>query len=48
MQEIEKALEVCGDEFLRPVWEFLEEKVSYNDLRLARIQLRRGPAVSPD
>ena len=48
MREIEKALEMCGDEFLRPVWEFLEEKVSYNDLRLARIHLRRGPAVSPD
>ena len=47
MQEIENALDVCGDEFLRPVWEFLEEKVSYNDLRLARIYLRRGPAITP-
>ena len=42
MQEVEKAFDVCGDDFLRPVWEFLEEKVSYSDLRLARIQLRRG------
>ena len=42
MQEIESAFDVCGDDFLRPVWEFLEERVSYSDLRLARIQLRRG------
>ena len=42
MQEIERAFDICGADFLRPVWEFLEEKVSYSDLRLARIQLRRG------
>lgn len=48
MQEIERAFEVCGDEFLRPAWEFLQEQVSYDHLRLARLHLRRGRTVSAD
>ncbi len=48
MQEIERAFEVCGDEFLRPVWEFLQEQVSYDHLRLVRLHLRRGRAASAD
>ena len=48
MQEIEKAFDICGDEFLRPVWEFLQERVGYDHLRLARLHLRRGRSVSAD
>ena len=39
--EVRKALEVCGDEFLRPVREYLGEDFSYDEIRMARIFLRR-------
>ncbi len=48
MQEIERAFDVCGDEYLRPVWEFLQEQVSYDHLRIARLHLRRKRAISTD
>ena len=40
LEEIEAAFGVCGSAFLRPVWEFLEAQVAYDELRLARIHLR--------
>lgn len=48
MQEIKRAFEVCRDEYLRPVWEFLQEQVSYDHLRLARIHLRRKNTIPAD
>ena len=41
ISEIRMALEVCGGEFLRPVREYLGEEFSYDEIRLARIFLRR-------
>ena len=43
-----EAFEVCGDEFLKPAREYLGEGFSYDEIRLARIFLRReqGPAAS--
>ena len=42
LQEIENAFEICGADFLRPAWEFLQERVTYNELRLVRVYLRQG------
>ena len=42
LQEIENAFDICGDDFLRPAWEFLQERATYNELRLARVYLRQG------
>ena len=41
VQEIREAFDVCGDAYLRPVWEFLGSHVSYNDLRLVRMYFRQ-------
>ena len=42
LKEIENAFDICGADFLRPAWEFLQERVTYNELRLARVYLRQG------
>ena len=39
--EIEEAFNACGSVQLKPVWEFLESRVSYDELRLARLHLRQ-------
>ncbi len=41
MEAIAEAFEVCGGAFLRPVWEFLNGEMAYDDLRLARIHFRQ-------
>ncbi len=40
--DVREALEACGDGVLRPVYDFLEEKVSYTDIRIGRILWRKG------
>ena len=41
MGQIEEAFNVCGSAFLRPVWEFLGDRFTYDELRLARVYLRQ-------
>ena len=41
LHEIEKAFAVCGSEQLKPVYEYLEERYSYEQIRLTRIHLRQ-------
>ena len=38
---IEEAFDVCGSALLRPVWEFLGDRFTYDELRLARVYLRQ-------
>ncbi len=45
-REIEAAIEAMGDNPLRPVWEELERKYSYEDIRLVRLS-RRYPNPPP-
>ena len=37
LDEIRKAFEACGSAPLKPVWEFLESRFTYDQLRLARM-----------
>jgi len=37
---MKNAFRECGDEKLKPVFEYLDEKYSYDELKLARILLR--------
>ena len=39
--QIEEAFDACGSAFLRPVWEFLGDRFTYPELRLARVYLRQ-------
>ncbi len=39
--QIEEAFDVCGSAFLRPVWEFLSDRFTYAEIRLARVYLRQ-------
>ena len=39
--QIEEAFDVCGSVLLRPVWEFLGDRFTYDELRLARVYLRQ-------
>ena len=39
--KIREAFEVCGDVYLKPVWEFLGSEFAYNELRLVRMYLRQ-------
>lgn len=39
--EIQKAFAVCGLELLKPVYEYLKEKYSYAEIRLARLFMER-------
>ena len=41
LRQIEEALNLCGDEFLKPVWEYLGDEFGYDELRLARAFLRQ-------
>ena len=41
LTEIEEAFNICGSAFLKPVWEFLGDRFTYNEIRLARIHLRQ-------
>ena len=38
---VKEAFDVCGVEFLKPVWEYLESEISYDELRLVRMFLRQ-------
>jgi len=38
--KIKNAFMVCGDELLRPVYEYLDKKYSYDEIKLARVLLR--------
>lgn len=39
--EIKKAFEVCDDEYLKPTFEYLKGKYSYDELKLVRVLMRR-------
>ncbi len=39
-EAMKKAFEECGDEKLKPVFEYLGEKYSYDELRLVRVLMR--------
>ena len=41
-QVMQQAFTECGDEKLKPVFEHLDEKYDYDELRLARVLLRAG------
>ena len=41
VRKIREAFEVCGDAYLRPVWEFLGSEFDYNELRLVRMHVRQ-------
>ena len=41
LSEIEEAFNICGSVFLKPTWEFLGTRITYNELRLARLYLRQ-------
>ena len=41
LSEIEEAFGVCGSVQLKPAWEFLGNRASYDELRLARLHLRQ-------
>ena len=45
--EIEEVFETIGDNPLRPVWEELEGRYSYEDIRLVRLHREHGKASSP-
>ena len=47
LDEIEGAFNACGSAQLKPVWEFLGTRVTYDELRLARIHLRREGRIAP-
>ena len=40
LQKIREALDVCGDEYLKPIREYLGPEFEYDELRLARLFLR--------
>ena len=46
LDNIREAFDVCGSDFLRPVWEFLGAQCTYDELRLARIYLRQEGRLS--
>lgn len=39
-EDISHAFSACGDEFLRPVFDYLEGRYSYDEIRLVRLLLR--------
>ncbi len=41
LDEIRKAFGTCGSAELKPVWEFLESRFTYDQLRLARMHFRQ-------
>ena len=41
VRRIREAFQVCGDVFLRPVWEFLGAEFEYNEIRLVRMHMRQ-------
>ena len=47
LSEIEEAFNACGSVQLKPVWEFLETRVPYDELRLARLYLRQEGRLPP-
>ena len=46
LAQVSEALEICGGDFLRPVWEFLGPEFTYTEIRLARILLRQGEGLA--
>ncbi|MDE2779487.1 MAG: DNA helicase RecQ [Chloroflexota bacterium] len=40
LQKIREALDVCGDEYLKPIRDYLGPEFAYDELRLARLFLR--------
>lgn len=45
LNEIEGAFNVCGSVLLKPVWEFLGSRYTFDELRLARLYLRQEGRV---
>ena len=45
LQRIKEAFDICGDQFLKPVWEYLDAEIEYDDLRLTRIFLHQEALV---
>ena len=41
MRQIKEAFDICGDQFLKPAWEYLGSEFSYDELRLTRIFLQQ-------
>ena len=41
IRRIKEAFDVCGDQFLKPAWEYLGSEFSYDELRLVRIFLQQ-------
>ncbi len=41
LDSIQEAFDACGSAFLRPAWEFLGTQFTYDELRLARLYLRK-------
>ncbi|MBT4277934.1 DNA helicase RecQ [Candidatus Falkowbacteria bacterium] len=39
-EEIKKAFKLCGDEYLKPVFEHLNKKYSYDEIKLVRVLMR--------
>ena len=46
LAQVKEALDVCGNEFLKPVMEYLGPEVSYHEIRLARIFLRQEQSLA--
>ena len=41
LMQIKEAFDVCGEQFLKPAWEYLGSEFSYDELRVARIFLQQ-------
>jgi hypothetical protein len=46
LAQVREALGVCGDDFLKPVREFLGTEFTYTEIRLARIFLRQDEGLA--
>ena len=41
LRRIKEAFDVCGDQFLKPAWEYMNGEIHYDELRLARVFLQQ-------
>ena len=41
VRQIREAFDVCGEVYLRPVWEYLGAEYEYTELRLVRMYMRQ-------
>ena len=46
LAQVKEALDVCGNEFLKPVMEYLGPEFNYHEIRLARIFLRQEQSLA--